>query len=86
MKTFDTAADRFARADGIDVVYLESLDDAIRDKSPVRAVVRYTGFNSDGKSLGMFTPMSSTQESLMRRVYADAGLNATETAFVEGLE
>ncbi|ROW15254.1 hypothetical protein VPNG_03101 [Cytospora leucostoma] len=82
-KTFDATADGFARADGINAVYLKRLDNAIRDGNPVRAIIRNTGSNSDGKSLGMFSPRSSTQGSLVRKMYADAGLDPTETAFVE---
>lgn len=82
-KTFDAAADGFARAEAINVVYVKLLDDAIRDGNPIRAIIRNTGTNSDGKSQGLMTPNGAAHESLMRKVYADAGLPPHETAFVE---
>jgi acyl transferase domain-containing protein len=82
-KTFDAAADGFARGEAITAVYIKLLDDAIRDKNPIRAIIRNTGTNSDGKSQGLMTPNSKSHEALMRKVYADAGLDPTLTAFVE---
>ena len=82
-KTFDAAADGFARAEAINAVYIKLLDDAIRDKNPIRAIIRNTGTNSDGKSQGLMTPDSRSHEALMRKVYAGAGLDPALTAFVE---
>jgi acyl transferase domain-containing protein len=82
-KTFDAAADGFARGDAITAVYIKLLDDAIRDNNPIRAIIRNTGTNSDGKSQGLMTPNPKSHEALMRKVYLDAGLNPSDTAFVE---
>ena len=82
-KTFDASADGFARADAINAVYIKRLDDAIRDGNPVRAVIRGTSTNSDGKSASLMAPSGEAHEALMRKVYKDAGLDPSETAFVE---
>jgi acyl transferase domain-containing protein len=82
-KTFDSAADGYARGEAINAVYIKLLDDAIRDNNPIRAIIRNTGTNSDGKSQGLLTPNSSAHEALMRKVYADIGLDPGRTAFVE---
>ena len=82
-KTFDAKADGFARGEAVSAVYIKSLDDAIRDGNPIRAIIRNTGTNSDGKSQGLMTPNSKSHEALMRKVYADAGLNPELTGFVE---
>ena len=82
-KTFDAAADGFARGEAISAVYIQRLDDAIINGSPIRAIIRNTGTNSDGKSVGLMTPNAKRQEALMRKVYSDAALNPRDTAFVE---
>lgn len=82
-KTFDASADGFARAEAITAVYLKPLSTAIQDGNPIRAVIRATGSNSDGKGQGMWAPNGAAQEALMRKVYGAAGLDPAETAFVE---
>ncbi|KAI1806276.1 hypothetical protein F4811DRAFT_550999 [Daldinia bambusicola] len=82
-KSFDAAANGYARAEGVTAIYVKRLTDAIRDSNPIRAVIRGTAANSDGKSQGMLVPKGEALESLMRKVYSDSGLNPTETAFVE---
>jgi acyl transferase domain-containing protein len=82
-KTFDAAADGFARGEAITAVYIKPLEDAIRDGNPIRSVIRATGTNSDGRSHGIMNPRAEAHEALMRQVYASAGLDPRETAFVE---
>ncbi|OTB02208.1 hypothetical protein M426DRAFT_322916 [Hypoxylon sp. CI-4A] len=82
-KSFDASANGYARAEGITAIYVKRLTDAIRDGNPIRAVIRGTATNSDGKSQGMLVPHGEALESLMRKIYTDAGLDPCDTAFVE---
>lgn len=82
-KTFDAAADGFARAEAINAVYIKKLSDALRDANPIRAIIRNTGVNSDGRSQGLMTPSSEAHEALIRKVYSDSGLIPSETGYVE---
>lgn len=82
-KTFDASADGYARGEAITAVFIKPLSSALRDGNPVRAVIRATGVNNDGKSHGLFNPNSLAQEALIRKVYSDAHLNPSDTAFVE---
>lgn len=82
-KSFDASADGFARAEAITAVYVKPLSAAIRDGNAIRAVIRATGSNSDGKGQGMMAPNGEAQEALMRKVYWDSGLDPAETAYVE---
>lgn len=51
-RTFDAAADVYARGEAINVVYIKRLGDAIRDGNPIRTVIRGTSGNADGKTTG----------------------------------
>ena len=42
---FDNAADGYGRADGVGVLFVKRLGDAIRDRDPVRSIVRGTALN-----------------------------------------
>ncbi|RSL77235.1 hypothetical protein CEP51_009247 [Fusarium floridanum] len=82
-KTFDASADGYARAEAITAIYIKPLADALRDGNPVRAIIKGTSTNCDGKSVSLVTPNGVAQEALMRKAYLNAGLDPRETAFVE---
>ncbi|KAG9495697.1 hypothetical protein J7337_012253 [Fusarium musae] len=82
-KTFDAAADGYARAEAITAVYIKPLSDAIRDGNPIRAIVKGTAVNCDGKCVSLVTPNGAAHEALMRKAYCDNGLDPKDTAFVE---
>ena len=83
-KTFSADADGYARGEAITAVYIKPLDSAIRDGNPVRAVVRSTTTNSDGRTPGLSTPSTESQEALIRKAYELAGItDFSQTAFAE---
>ncbi|KAI1772924.1 hypothetical protein F4818DRAFT_443807 [Hypoxylon cercidicola] len=82
-KTFDAHADGYARGEAVSALYIKPLSDAIRDGNPIRAVIRNTGLSQDGRTTGMFATSLVAQEAVMRKAYADAGLDPAETAMVE---
>lgn len=83
-KTFDAAADGYARAEAVSCLYVKRLDHAIRDGNPIRAVIRASGSNADGRSPGGLTnPNAAAHESLIRQTYQNAGLSFDDTAMVE---
>ncbi|KAF4946648.1 hypothetical protein FGADI_11037 [Fusarium gaditjirri] len=82
-KTFDAAADGYARAEAITAIYIKPLSDAIRDGNPIRAIVRATAVNCDGKCVSLVTPNGAAHEALVRTAYRDVGLDPKATAFVE---
>src|SRR5436190_21468877 len=60
--TFDAKANGYARADAVNAIYIKKLDDAIRDGNPIRAVIRSTSSNCDGKTSGIANPSSQAHE------------------------
>ncbi|KAI1439451.1 putative polyketide synthase [Annulohypoxylon stygium] len=82
-RTFDISADGYGRADGIGALYLKRLDNAIQHGDPIRAVIRGTAINSNGRTPGVMQPSADGQEKVMRRAYARAGLSVDDTDYVE---
>jgi acyl transferase domain-containing protein len=84
IKAFDAAADGYARGEAINAIYIKNLDEAIRDGNAIRAVVRATSSNCDGKTVGMTNPSSEAHEALIRKAYEAAGIkDFGETVMVE---
>ncbi|KAH8704971.1 hypothetical protein BGW36DRAFT_456523 [Talaromyces proteolyticus] len=81
--TFDDRADGYSRGEGVGTVIVKSLEKALADGDTIRAVVRATGLNSDGRTPGLTYPNGAAQERLIREVYASAGLSPQDTLYIE---
>ena len=78
--TFDVKADGYIKAEGIkaegiNAVILKRLSDAIRDGDPIRAVIRGSATNSDGRTPGIASPSAEAQAIAIRAAYANAGIS-----------
>ncbi|KAJ9302946.1 hypothetical protein DTO271G3_320 [Paecilomyces variotii] len=83
-KTFSADANGYARGEAVTAVYVKPLADAIRDGNPIRAVVRSTSHNVDGKTPTLSQPSTQAQEALIRRAYELGSIvDFGETAMVE---
>ncbi|KAJ2999173.1 hypothetical protein NUW58_g87 [Xylaria curta] len=82
-RSFDEKGNGYGRGEGFGVVVLKRVSDCIRDGDTIRAIVRNTGSNQDGRSPGITQPTKTAQVELIRRVYAQAGLDMSLTRFFE---
>ncbi|KAK5659385.1 hypothetical protein OQA88_1478 [Cercophora sp. LCS_1] len=82
-KSFDARADGYARAEGAVVLHVKKLADAIRDNDPIRAVIRGSCINSDGRTIGLSQPNAESHAALIRRSHALAGFDVSQTAMIE---
>ena len=83
-RTFDASADGYGRGEAVNAIYVKKLSQAIQDCDSIRAVIRGTSVNCDGRTQAMLTPCPIAQETLIRRAYHQAGiLDLSETAIVE---
>ncbi|WP_406484925.1 SDR family NAD(P)-dependent oxidoreductase [Streptomyces sp. NBC_01563] len=83
-KFASATADGFVRSEGIGVVVLKLLDDAIADGDAIRAVIHGSATLNDGRNGGaMIAPARSGQEQTLRAAYADAGVDPAQVDYVE---
>lgn len=81
--SFDNRANGYSRGEGFGVVLVKRLSDAVRNNDVIRAVVRSSGSNQDGRTPGVTQPSTKMQAALIRETYQKSGLDFTETRVFE---
>ncbi|BBY58767.1 putative polyketide synthase [Mycolicibacterium sarraceniae] len=82
-KTFDAAADGYARGEGCGILVLKRLCDAQRDGDRVCAVIRSSAVNQDGASSGLTVPNGVAQQRLITAALTRAGLTGADVDYLE---
>lgn len=81
--SFDERANGYSRGEGISVVIIKRLRDALRDGNTIRAIIRATGSNQDGHTPGVTQPNRDAQALLIRQTYEKACLDLVPTRYCE---
>ncbi|MFJ6759844.1 type I polyketide synthase [Streptomyces sp. NPDC091273] len=82
-KPFSADADGIGRSDGVGLVVLRRLDDALADGQRIYAVLRGSAVNQDGRSNGVIAPNRWSQQRVLNSAYRRAGVTPDRVAFVE---
>ncbi|MGV2921900.1 beta-ketoacyl synthase N-terminal-like domain-containing protein, partial [Streptomyces alfalfae] len=72
-RPFDADADGMLVGEGVGVLVLKRLSDAVRDNDRVLGVIRGSGTNQDGRTSGITSPSSAAQRPRLRHVHRRAG-------------
>jgi acyl transferase domain-containing protein/NADPH:quinone reductase-like Zn-dependent oxidoreductase/ubiquinone/menaquinone biosynthesis C-methylase UbiE len=80
---FDSRGNGYGRGEGVATLIVKRLSDALADNDPIRAVIRETALNQDGKTDTITTPSGAAQADLMRECYRRAGLDPRGTQYFE---
>ncbi|KAL4879273.1 hypothetical protein BJY04DRAFT_229208 [Aspergillus karnatakaensis] len=72
---FDARANGYGRGEGVTGVVLKPLSAALRDGDPIRAVIRNSVLNQDGRTPGISVPSATAQKEAIIKAYRQAKLD-----------
>jgi len=82
-RPFDVRADGFVQGDGVGVLMLKRLDDALSDGDRIYATLEGVAINNDGRGDGPMAPHPDGQAEVISAAWADAGMDATDLGYIE---
>ena len=82
-KAFDARADGYVRGEGVGVVVLKLLSDAVAHRDTIYAVIRGSAVNQDGLSSGLMAPNLTAQVDVLRTAYQQAQINPAHIDYIE---
>lgn len=80
---FSIDSDGILLGEGAGLVLLKRLEDAVKDGDPVLSVIKGSGVNNDGHSLGIMTPSWKGQLSLLQAVYSRSDYDPRKISLIE---
>lgn len=82
-KPFDADADGYCRGEGVGVVVLKRLEDALNENDNILGVVVGSAANQNHNFSHITVPHSGSQVDLFRKVMSAAGVNPKSVSYVE---
>lgn len=82
-RSFGAGGDGFVPGEGVGVLVLKRLSQAISDGDSIHAVIRSTSINHGGKAKGYTAPNPAAQRELIKAAIRKAGISARDISHVE---
>ena len=82
-QAFDAAADGYGKGEGVFALLLKPLKAAVADRDPIRAVIKGTRLNQDGRTQGITLPSAEAQRKNMEGLYAELGILSQDIQYLE---
>ncbi|MGM3309238.1 SDR family NAD(P)-dependent oxidoreductase [Anabaena sp. WFMT] len=83
VKPFDAESDGMMLGEGVGMLVLKRLEDAVRDSDRIYAVIKGIGSSSDGKYKSIYAPRSEGQIKALQRAYQEAGISPASVSLIE---
>ncbi|MEK5467298.1 amino acid adenylation domain-containing protein [Paenibacillus sp. FSL P2-0089] len=83
VRTFDKNANGTVWGEGIGIVMLKPLKQALKDRDHIRAVIKSSAINNDGTSNGISAPNAEAQEDVIVTAWQRAGINPEDITYIE---
>ncbi|KAK0609806.1 Fusarin C synthetase [Lasiodiplodia hormozganensis] len=82
-RSFDAAGDGYARAEGVLSLLLKPLHQARLDGDPIRAVIKGTRLNHNGRTQGITLPSTKEQKANLEALYESFNLDPADIQYFE---
>lgn len=82
-KTFDRDANGYVPGEGVGVLLLQKLEDAIKEGNHIYGILKGSAVNHTGKSKSLTAPSVEGQQELITSAYKDAGITPEQTTYTE---
>ncbi|MFT5757025.1 MAG: acyl transferase domain-containing protein [Alteromonadaceae bacterium] len=82
-RPFDKKSDGMMLGDGVGIMVLKRLEDAVESGDKIYAVIKGLSGSSDGKAKSIFAPRKEGQVLAINRAYKEAGITAADIQLVE---
>ncbi|EIW19438.1 beta-ketoacyl synthase N-terminal-like domain-containing protein, partial [Pelosinus fermentans] len=82
-KTFDNRANGIALGEGVGVLLMKKLEQAVADGDYIYGVIKGSSINQDGKTKGITAPSMLSQKALLYDAYKNAAIHPETVSFIE---
>lgn len=82
-KPFDSAADGYCRSEGVGLVVLKRLNQALTDRDQILGVIPGASTNQGGLSPSLTVPHSAAQVQLYKKILHQAGMRPDQVSYCE---
>lgn len=82
-RAFDDRADGTGIGEGTAAILLKPLDEALKDRDHIYAVIKGTAVNQDGASIGITAPNVAAQTEVIVKAWKDARIEPETISYIE---
>ena len=82
-KTFDRSANGYVRGEGVGIVLLRPLSQALADGDPIYAVIRGSAENHGGRTNSLTAPSVDSQKELLVAAYTESNIDPDSLSYIE---